>query len=96
MGRLIVLELLAVAATVDFVYVARSPERVLLVLREGMSTRRAFLAAREILTTAERNALRAMFERPAVEEVDLQPLDEFLPFVSQSWLNPRPAYVVSE
>jgi hypothetical protein len=89
-------ECLAVEAGVDFVYVDRSGDRVLIVMREGMSTRRAFLAARQLLSDAERNGLREMFDRPRVEDVDLQPIDDFLPFVSQSWLNPRPAYVATE
>jgi hypothetical protein len=89
-------ECLAIEAGVDFVYVDRTGDRLLIVMREGMSTRRAFLAARQLLSDAERNGLRAMFARPRVEEVDLQPIDDFLPFISQSWLNPRTAYVASE
>jgi hypothetical protein len=83
------LVLRAVAAEVDFVQVDRTdPAAVRLTMRHGMTTRSAFVAARMLLTDEERQLLRDRFAGPPVAEADIPPLDHFVPFVSQSWLDP--------
>jgi hypothetical protein len=83
------LVLAAVAADVDFVQVDRTDSgTVRLVMRHGMTTRLAFAAARMLLTDEERQLLRDRFGGPRVADADVPPLDHFVPFVSQSWLDP--------
>lgn len=83
------LVLSAVEAEYDFVIVDRREPGVCRVsMREGMTTRLAFAAARQLLTDGERQLLRDRFNGPRVEDADIPPLDHFLPFVTQSWLEP--------